>query len=184
MNDRGWLPTRADGEIWVGRGVAPGASGRGRVYAHTVLLEQRSNGTRVCVWPRPHPGFSLSTDIWQERTLPPPHGLDAVLAAAGSTSAHVHRAPLKHRRKREELCRQDAPPGATIRSYQRISTTQSPSHRYKSLQQRTCFPTRQTFHSGMTHPQPGVSSEKVLLYWVYFLTTEIADANTKHSLPT
>lgn len=57
MNDRGWLPTRADGEIWVGRGVASGASGRGRVYAHTVLLEQWSNGTRVCVWPRPHPGF-------------------------------------------------------------------------------------------------------------------------------
>lgn len=108
--------------------------------------------------------FSLSTDIWQERPLPPPRGLGA--HTAGSPSAHVHKAPLKHRRKREELCRQDAPPGATIVSAHLHDT--KPFSQVQVLAAANMLPNEADFPPGNDSlSAPSVQRESVALLGLF-----------------
>lgn len=106
------------GRLGGGRRVGSGARGRRRVYAHIILPKQWSKGTRVCVWPEPHPGSCSEHRYLAGANAPSPTG-----PGCRARSSWLHRPPTSARlplntEGRERSCRQDAPPGSAIVSVQ------------------------------------------------------------------
>lgn len=97
-----------------------------------LLLKQWSNGTRVCVWPKPHPGY-----FSEHRYLAGANAPSPTRPGCRARSSWLHRPPTAARlplntEGRERSCRQDAPPGSAIVSAQlhdtkRLSQVQVPA---------------------------------------------------------